>query len=691
MKMPVRVVNPTPIKRFAMATAVVPFQPGEYVADDWRLEQVEPFGLLHDSHTHDGVGSCTCADGDVRLARVRFPVWMEPGEERDEVLPRMPAEAAAKAGLENARVAPFHLHDNLRPEILMAVKLELRSGDHPPLNLLARPQHVADASGFLVQTYRCTNRMPGTPIWAEFTLEFYAAAPYARWWLWWGYSDTLNTDRTWNSLELNLHVDGCKLVLHNEAASSYGHMMVDGGEFWVLETPAAGTIADGQSKMLSGALLFGGAGSLADDANTLEAEALLPVLAIADWTKGDQYGPLGRVPPAPPWLDNDGKLRELVRAMAGDEWSGDPKQPWDKGAHICLPNPGAAGAQPGFGNAALGADVRARAPWRLHGILRSVYQEACRTMNHRDPKGRMIREQDHGDLCLDGGVPHPRSKDLLGKEAWGKVRPRGGHVGHDLEHYVLQALLEVALVTGDTGALRLVENQAEVWLCSWFLNNRGTSHHEPGRPDRTVGRCTRTGAWLLFLTGREDLRERLMEKDGQISDEAVVRPRGKDPRHLDGRVEYIPYWEVGIQVQGLQHAHALGIGNNNVRTLAVARDLAMVGFIEEGGRWGVPYSTSAVDPKDHDGISWGLTRWALGAVALGLQWAIETNDDEWQRRCRLILNSHRLKGDGEGWPDLLHWDVWGGTNPALDELTALEADTEQDMTDWGERQGEVPE
>ncbi len=224
MKIPVRVQNPTPARRYAVATTVLTFKPGEFAPEDWCLEQVEPFGGLH-------------PDDSVHQARVRFPVWLEPNEVREEVLPRMPRDKALAAGLGKAKAALFGFHRSITPARLLGVTFELHEdATVDDLQLLLGLEPVPEASGSMVQQYRSRNHAGTT--WAELTLELYSEAPYARWWL----LSSCSYD------DIGLRATGCELVVHGEAS------------------------------ILTGALLFG-PGASSEDTSTLEAEAIAPTIA----------------------------------------------------------------------------------------------------------------------------------------------------------------------------------------------------------------------------------------------------------------------------------------------------------------------------------------------------------------------------------------------------------------------------
>lgn len=248
MKQTVRVENPTPHRRYAVLRTTIQFEPGEYSAADWILEQVEPI------QNHP--------DGTVAWADVRFPVWLEPDEVRQEELPRMPQASAAKAGLEQAKVAPFQFHANLNQLALLGTRMDLEHEDLR-LNLLAGFEDVPERSGFLVQTFRSFGTVQGAypPLNPTLTIELYALAPFLGWCLEWPeHTVSVKALRSAGS-SLAVHVSGCKAVLRSAHCAKVEH----GGETFKL-------LRDGTAR---GVLLYAGTG----EGPPGEAEAVARTLA----------------------------------------------------------------------------------------------------------------------------------------------------------------------------------------------------------------------------------------------------------------------------------------------------------------------------------------------------------------------------------------------------------------------------
>ena len=570
-------------------------------------------------------------DASMRSARLRFPVTLLPHEEAS-----LPV-AFDVAGLSTP---DFAWHPWIAAGV-PALRMEFMD-----VELTQGLEHVM--SGPYVQAYRSRHRVPMSEIWVELNAESYSNMPFTSYWLRWGYSpDNSVPNNTWlNRRQVTLEVRGALMRIRH----GKGKTRINGKVILDDTNDGHGTkVKAGQSQMVRGVLLFADANPFdrQEDLATMQAESLLPILAIAEnWADvPGSYGPLGEIPAAaggdlPAW-------RSAVLAQAVSEWPRRPtKDAWANTQHIGVKDPASAGAQGDFGLTKLGRDIKAGVPYRLHGIEASVYQETCRPSHHREPDVSPIRAKNHPTLWIMGGKPHQHSPDLLnGDWAQSDFKSLASWGGFDIEHHSINHLCEYAYVTGDPGALILADEEADIWLCSY--QNRG-DWAGPGRRD---GRVLQAGCWLYHTTLRQDLLahiELLANKVNATGEIVYRRSLREGDGGMRGRRDYWVPWEQGIRVRGMEMAIRL-TGHPEWRPLMnqAARQVAMEGFQKDAaGNETVTYATAWDDTQDFDAGDGGLTLWTLAAILLGKEWATESEDQEWLQRCNEILAS-ALKGRGQ--------------------------------------------
>ena len=637
----VRVVNRTPYPRADIVTVVVPHKQGTrkpgaaMLRAGTRFVQSAPVGA-------------PWPDGTIRFERCRVPVVLKAWEAQEITL---------RPSTTDETPAAYSLHPRLE-RYLLGLRVELRIGEDAsvPLVLSTDIRKLPDRSGHLVWACRTFHRRG--PLWAELTAEVPARLPMIRFWLQWGYSSPGDPRLQYPAEKLELAITGAASRIR--FADRKVLSQTPGGVYRLLDADASITIAEGQSQMVAGVMMFGGREELAPpsadpgealDNTTLEAVAEMDVLSIADWRGSGAYGPFGVVPAAPTWM-TDARKDIQVRALA--EWPGKPRGMWDDSGHLCTQNPSITGAQQGFGVTRLGFDARAFSPLRFLGVQRSCYQEACRPGGLREDDGTIANDRNRPGVVLNSGFIHYRGKGTFGKDMTLPSRGVENWRGYDREHYMLLALLEYAMLTGDAGATRLVEIETEKWLFSNPMVPKGTTHHLLG-VERATGRVAHTGAWMWLLSHRADVAARLRFVVDRCVSEPPIRIR---PKRANDDWPYLVHWEAALAAKGLFAVHgALGYEAALQRALSISEALAEAAVRPDATRpWAWWYVSSATsDAHIGDAPSFGTSMWALPAIELGIMHAPDATA-AWVARSKEIFSSW-IERHGSGWDELQNWRV----------------------------------
>lgn len=194
-----------------------------------------------------------------------------------------------------------------------------------------------------------------------------------------------------------------------------------------------------------------------------------------------------------------------------------------------------------------------------------VFQHALR------PIVRGIRASDHPDLLLYEGMPHPKWKDRLGREArpdpfFERFRdgPAGGYLqathgwnGFDQEHFSIDDLYAAHLLTGDPWLRFELESIGQALLTYPFAKQPVSLHTSRGDGWVLRGLCLlyRALGDERYLEAARSLVEG-MDAERSKGARKWLHSNGPDPRHLADHPFEIP-WQVSIAINGLAAYHRI--------------------------------------------------------------------------------------------------------------------------------------
>lgn len=620
----IRIVNKASHVGLAVAEVVVPLQKGAFfTTPNVRTEydkvcQVFAMGAPHD-------------DGSIRYLRLEVPV-----------------DSTAN----QTQTLQLKCTDGPNPEFIRHSSISGITGI--TARFLASGDTVHFPSGSLIeqgptsQTYRSRLRVPSSMLWAELLVTLYTGQPHAKFTLQWGNSDARTTDLSEDPGTVELQISGARVEFEYAAAKVHKRWESETASHAVLHT--AGMIADGQSQLIEGRLVFAG-------------ESPPRVYAISlDWLQAGTFGPF---PHLLPEIKVD---PEEFEALVESNEAKHKDHPWSWPVHGCNPSPSSTGFQNDFGSSVMRADVLLANPSRLRTIIRSVYQEACRTSHHRELDVSRVLAKNHPNLLTLTGRPkyEGSNPDMLGKlkNVWitEMMRSPEGQrwKSHDGQHLSINYLGAIALLTGNRFARTEIEHHCMLYLTG-FTYNRGSYNDSPGA-SRQVGRSSLAAIWMYLVSGREEIRTRVINRAKELKVRmatynvklSVMKPRSGGTRWYG--------WEEGCGTSGLaaiyQHygtPEALDIIHD------VARSIVMHGYGKlTDGRWRVGYQIPMEDGNGNAYVALGdpnfptiaagsgLTRWGIPGVVLG---ADIHPDEDVRIRAKQILR-----------------ETWGGPINGLDEV-----------------------
>jgi hypothetical protein len=479
-----------------------------------------------------------------------------------------------------------------------------------------------------------------------------------------------------------------RFVFRNTAQFGMKTKFLGGGsETTLLENAVLG---DGQGIRRAGVLVprLDGKGLLRD--HTLEAAAIVPILAAMSWRGTGAYGPFGVVPEAPPWLRGNLGRQALARRHSAFVRRGRQRgDPFKRFPFSLVKDPGATGGQADFGLLKLSPVASTGLPSFLLEVEPSVLQEACRPVHVFESDGTPVQSRNHRDWVQWDGRTHWNcdvSKDRLGKPCPVPRFPSNGWKGKDRQHWSSNYLCGYYLLTGSHWALREIENEVQLFLAGQTLRG-GIGTSGPGAP-RAAGRMLLLGCWLYQCTGDEALVKRMkarMEMSylkmwaGRKLGEDKVRPlmiRRATEGSLGGKVRFWTPWEECIGVTGFVAFHRL-TGNEIARSLAeeislnalrhgwlIDRSGAHVGYEVRFQNGGKPLTRKQMLAREKTVCSWaggGIGVWSMAAVQVALHFAKARDDKamiEKAERILSILRRNRDRPPRDGWWDeYREWDA----------------------------------
>ena len=465
----VRIFNPAPISWFAPQTVGLPFARGAWDGKGHIAIGTTPAVVHHRTHWEDG---------SVRFAAASWtPHIGEPSFNR-------PVAITSEAP------PPFTPHDAI---------IDAAAG----FSIHARPYTLRNRETLfaspIARRYRLTYTGPQGWLWV--TIELRSRSAVARLWLDWGWSDPSTFELTHGSDVASIDFHGAEPVIWH--ADRYDHRVLSSGNassLFLDHCPA-----DGQAQHREGYLLFPPDNCRLAQIDYHAAKVGVPPAAISlDWVETGALTPLGSLAGA------EGSVEDAVAVYrAGERGS------WDAPALGMRKYPGGTGAQNDIGVAnpwVLKAAHSGR-PEYLPAIGRSVAQEACRPVHHREADGRPFRHANHPQAFFWDERPHAHdsvSPDQLGKILELSQRDADGWTGFDRQHQMRNLSAGYALLSGDPGAIERCDLEAERWLAAHPVE--APSPVLTGIGDPRAARSLWAGTQLLWVTGREDLAQRIHDR-----------------------------------------------------------------------------------------------------------------------------------------------------------------------------------
>lgn len=556
----IQIKNITPFARRDVVTTVLPFAEGTYRGEPLKLTS----GPYAGRQLQSAPMGARWPDGSVRFARVYVPVDIAAG-----------TVANRSVAIGQGTQVPFQWDPAVSAgagRLSIALKVGSSLLRFGPWELLE--------NGPSVNVWRARGRVPGTPFWADVWLEFGSNLPFARFWLHYGDSDPTDPEVLHHVGEVRLIVTGPGVMLRHEVDKVSDRRTV--GDLTSLQIEPGSRWCDGESQAMKGILLFAG-GNLGTGLAILQ----WPTFAMADsWESSGAFGPWGYLPGLPPNETPQSAGRRAIR-----DYRSHRTGPWAWPVLGCLPGPNTTGDQMDFSAMVCTAEAAGIAIERMHAVERSVLREACRPTHYRNADGSPLQTSKIANLTLWHGRPHWRSTiEKLGKSR--QVTAADPHRernmawwGHDREHWSVNYLTTLAMLTGERWAIEECHHKCELWLSEVRVRSRSPGLNGMGAA-RDVGRTLQAGSMLWLVTGRDDMRTRIFERITVVENSWVGRNvsphrpavrRNPDGRNLGGLYPFAMPWQQAIGTVGLD-AVAQTFGDTRARTLADLWALNVAGF-----------------------------------------------------------------------------------------------------------------
>lgn len=561
----VRILNPVLKPRMSTFRCMVPFARGEVSVTDLKALRLE----------------------GAQATEVRFwSTW---------------PDGSARLGVLEARVA-IDSGATLDCDLVMDATPSVETGAGDVDHLLSGMLQPDTPRGDQIESVFLWGRL-----WAKLVLQWDTHQPVAQWWLTAGYSEPTTTDLSLTltqPLQIALPLTAGFLAVTPPLQRPVQVAVAADGVRTVTFLPAGTVLAHGEAHAWRGTFML--------DAR-LEATESMPLYAVA--TNWWEVGPAGHRVTLPPFFPTDMHLRTACEAKFNQRWSNRPTAPDFDPVYGLGKTSAETGAQDDFGVIHGNAGFLDTPQWLPIAIM-DASQEWCRPTHFREQFGNAIRAAAHPNLNLWMGRPHRMisvSPDQLGKpnqDSWtaamraGYDAARGGWDGLDPQHTSRLLLHSTALLTADPQLMDLVHDAAEEYLLSQTLPSQKPGYFSSALDAaRAVGRTCQDAAWILHLTQREDVRQRLQRRIWEVVIPAWRQTATKVVRALDivPRVNLAPHvgpvtqppewhpWQEGIAAWGLWCA-AIELGDDAIRTnaLSIAENMVRFGWQERpGNQWQV--------------------------------------------------------------------------------------------------------
>lgn len=324
------------------------------------------------------------------------------------------------------------------------------------------------------------------------------------------------------------------------------------------------------------------------------------VLSAADWQ--GKWGPYGLVPAQP---TDGGSAADLA-----EQWAGFLKWP----GHIMdlrplglLKQPEGTGGQEDFGSTKGAAVVAGGEPLLIDRLVFCALQEGLRPYHLREEDGSPFTHAAHPEAVFWFQAPHFHC--VVGPYRHGKPCPEPsfethGWGGKDRQHFSMNGLLAALSLTGSHALRMLVDDNIETFLCEDTVPSERPGWSTNGMDAPRAQRVTQAMAWAYQLSGREDLRLRMLNRLHEVvGQQWLGRKFLEDPARpvrwmgavftedrvlmVDGKaVPAAVTWNEALGVMGL-HAGWRVHGDPLYRSIAktVATTILNHGIFQQDGRW----------------------------------------------------------------------------------------------------------
>lgn len=598
----VEILNTTGMAGLTTADVVIPLKKGQVMTipqlrtDQDKICHVRPLGARWPDNSH-------------RYLRVDLPVEVQPGERR-----------VIKLNVDTGPTPTFSVHPVVATGLANVKTWFLASKKRVEFT---NPMLIEDTPRMRV--YRRSVRIPDSCMWAQLDYLVMHDTPHVRFYLQWGQSNPIVDELYEDPGLVSMETQGAKFVFEEPDTKLHHQYEIQGIDGNVLHT--GGWIADGQAQCLEGRITFGAG------APRVRAMAF-------GWSESAAFGPFGELVPGisldQNWWQELVDYENFIQARI----------PWAAPRHGCSADPSLAGSQQDFGTIVMRPDLLLHDPSRLKAIARSVYQEWCRPTHFREFSLERVTKQAHPQLFVLSGRPHFSIKattvDLLGKKGEyldsSKVtydESRRSWRGHDAEHLSLNYLVGFAMTTGDRLALEECSHLVELFLAEFTEYTHPTVR--PGAA-RMVGRSLLAGSWLWLITGRQDLKDRLVTRAQSVpvyykkprAGVPSILPKVLVPRQDATRGHYWPPWEEAIAAVGLCAVDALfDLPECAEAAISISENVVMHGMGRTSWGWRVGYKIpiegaenepyrAITDPlfESVHSSGGGLTRWTMPSVVI---------------------------------------------------------------------------
>ncbi len=383
-------------------------------------------------------------------------------------------------------------------------------------------------------------------------------------------SNPQNNDLVYPVNNIILTVPGSNLGVYG--AERRGAQRIDAGSYLLTSNTSFG---DGQSQCWYGTVYLGGSAPFTGEVSPLWGISL-------DWREAKAFGPYGTIPAA--LTDNPSLKLQAVnqtytafrqfRNSAGALWNDFPLG--------LSKSPSATGDQRDFSMMS-GWDAMDSGHPELLEIYRfNAVEEAMRPGHYMETNGTPVTHAAHPNWVSWSGQTHwhPNlSPDKLGKVGVATESQCNSWLGKDNEHWSSNMLSAAAVLTNTYQLMDEVNTEAEL-----FLSGHTIPSMKPGWSTnqmfaaRAIGRTYHAMAQNYLITGREDIRTRVLARTNECvlpqwagRTTNPVRPLktiGPDGRQLPLYPSWLP-WQEALGAPGLESWY-------QITGLAVYRQLAVI-------------------------------------------------------------------------------------------------------------------